>query len=755
MGEIADRIEALVAARHSRLAALDLEIGTWSGIEAGLTRITEALHAPPDAPAAGPFERRPDTAAPDPGAVELRAAVAATLDDLRAARARFARDTINIGVSGKARVGKSTLLQSISGLTDEQIPTGPDIPVTAVRSRIMQSDRRRALLRLHTVESFLAEVVAPYHRDLGLDGLPRTVEEFRNRTYPRPDPGTPDEHSNNPLLRSLLGIQASLDTYAHLLTGGELEQELDGLRPFVAYPTGEEVSAGVPNRPHLAVREALIECPFPHGDVARLVVVDLPGLGEVASGAEERHLHNLRHDVDAVLLVVRPSSTAAYYTDADDKALKLLDRARGHVRTPGHYVYFVINHGGESAGGIAALRSHLRTTVNAGTDDAFYRVLETDAVDRESVNTTLLVPLLETLARTLPAMDDEVLAGVTARATETAHGLAEALPRLLGRRPGTADLTHVEQELLQRRATELRWKVDHGLRAVVAELWRAAHRDGMDERYTDAVEAVFEEVRVWAEDGFGLGSERWQEEARLRMPAERAASPFLVEEMHRVRVEVTRRFRALDGFFHEQLARTWEDVGAAFHKACGPLLDGATGEEALRTLERRLRDASCPVLADAVHDLLETRLDYRTHLHPRVREELDGFSFEGADADTGRPEVALLVTADEEGAEILEQQLRERTHKAAFETMVALQREAVVPALVLYAAVKQFEDELILSADSGREFLRLARSHRDLLWSDEFRRLEAEAGRARDLEDLTRTVTAALARQTGQGGGEA
>ncbi|MER5222977.1 hypothetical protein [Streptomyces flaveus] len=745
MGEISDRIEALVATRHDRLAEVDTEISVWSDAEAGLIRIEESLKAQTDQAEGAVSEEAAIL-------VRLRSEVAATLEDLRTARCRFARTTINIGVSGKARVGKSTLLQSVSGLSDDQIPTGPHVPVTAVRSRITQSDQRRVLLCMHSPESFLADVVAPYHHDLRLKGVPHTMEEFRRWTYPRPDTVDASEHSDNALLVSLLSMQASLDSYADLLTGGEIERGLEGLRPFVAYPSREEVSAGTAYRPHLAVREAIIESPFPHEDVSRLVVVDLPGLGEVAPGAEERHVRDLRHDVDAVLLVVRPSSTAAYYTKADDKALKLLDKARGHVRTPGHYVHFVINHGGESAGGIEALRDDLRTRVNASTDGAFYPVLETNAIDPAAVSETLLVPLLKSLSRTLPEMDDEVYSGVTARAASAAHHISQTLPRLLADRAGVDELAHLEQELLQQRATELRWKADQGLRAVVEELWRAAHRDGVDERYTNAVEAVFDEVRAWTEDGFGKGTARWQEEALLRMPTERATSPFLVEEMHRVRVEVTRRFRALDDFFNEQLARTWDDIAEAFRGPCAPLLGETTGEQALHHLEGRLRASSCPVLADAVRDLLQTRLDYRTHLHPRVREELDGFSFEGVDPDTGRPKVALLAPADETGVELLEQQLRERTHKAAFETMVALQREAVLPALVLYAAVKQFEDELILSADSRREFLRLARSHRDVLWPDEFGRLEASVKRARDLADLAHGVGEALARHAVRGG---
>ncbi|WP_030562966.1 hypothetical protein [Streptomyces aureocirculatus] len=85
--------------------------------------------------------------------------------------------------------------------------------------------------------------------------------------------------------------------------------------------------------------------------------------------------------------------------------------------------------------------------------------------------------------------------------------------------------------------------------------------------------------------------------------------------------------------------------------------------------------------------------------------------------------------------------------------MFAPQREAALPALVLYAAVKQFEDELILSADSRQEFLRLARSRRDLLWHDEFRRLHAADARARDLAALAGTVHEALARHAGHGEG--
>ena len=86
---------------------------------------------------------------------------------------RASRDTVNIGVSGVARVGKSTLLQAISGLEDNQIPTGDSVPVTAVRSTIHYSkDKNCAELVMYNWEDFRSEVLEPYARQLGISSVP-------------------------------------------------------------------------------------------------------------------------------------------------------------------------------------------------------------------------------------------------------------------------------------------------------------------------------------------------------------------------------------------------------------------------------------------------------------------------------------------------------------------------------------------------------------------------------------------------------
>ena len=159
------------------------------------------------------------------------------LERLENVKTRLARQAITIGCSGQARVGKSTLLQTIGKLPEEAIPTGKGLPVTAVRSRLRNSSEKKAILTLRDKITFLNELIKPFHQELNLPVV-NSFDDFRNFDY---DNNELAKDENVDLLARLRKIRAALSSYEQHLTGRIKKIEnLTQLRPWVAYPKPEE-----------------------------------------------------------------------------------------------------------------------------------------------------------------------------------------------------------------------------------------------------------------------------------------------------------------------------------------------------------------------------------------------------------------------------------------------------------------------------------------------------------------------------------
>jgi hypothetical protein len=671
---------------------------------------------------------------------------------LRVLEARLARDTVNVGVSGQARVGKSTLLQSVSGLGDDQIPTGQALPVTAVRSRIFHApDLRRATLRLHTFDTFVTDVVAPYHAELDIAGLPASPDEFQHWSYPKPDDSPEDRPSWVTMLNRLRAMQASFPTYEHDLTGGERVLPLEELRPWVAYPTNaQEQAPGVIARRYLAVRDVRIDCPFPHAQVRHLGIVDLPGLGEFAARADQHHVGGLQNEVDAVLLVKRPVEGMAYWGDADARALDLIDSARGFVDRR-DFVFLVLNTGEAAEALVTALRDHVRGQVHSGVPDQFCQVLECDAADTRDVFAGVLSPVLAHLAARMPAMDAAAMAGTSAELSATAQRigtLADDLRRVVA---SVAQSSGSVAEDLDLRSRRLRQDLSAALVGLVGELRAQARAAGEDQDYTDAVEHAYATTRAWITGGLGSGEEAWRDEALRSMTVDRNSSRYAGDELNRVRVEISSSFEEIDVYFAARVRALWERVAQILRDHTGALLGDSSGEEALRRFSALLADASepCPRLRRAVEQLLTVRLDYRSQLHPRVRAELDGLTLQERDPVTGEQRNRVVVEVSPDGAEQLYAFVVQMAEQAAYLTKKALLlREGVTPALVLHAAAEQLEDTMIRSGDSEREFKRLARSYRDEIWAGVVGEIDAANARVAAVVRARDALVATLSEET-------
>jgi hypothetical protein len=442
------KIDTLIERRALQLREVDRQMERWRLVDARLVTVDQTLTALRDHPD-GSVEFRGSPIR------DLRARIEKLLEGYSQLAARFARQSVTIGVSGHARVGKATLLWSLTGLDEGQILTGERWPVPAGRIRFDHTmGRPRVLVQFHSEDSFLKEVIGPFHRQLGFPTLPTTLEEFSAWRYP--DEKEVEAQSPHLLLLTLirlLDLRRGLTSYRRDLDGSEREMSFGELETYVAYP----YQAGQhPVQKYPAVRGVRIECQFPHEDLGKLSVVDLPWFGEIAPDVGRRLVHGLRDEVDAVLLVKRAAEGMAYWTVQDALALDLLSEVAGPIKRLGDFVYIIVSRfDGDSAEFMAGLEDALRRKLNDGENALFLTAWQVNPRSTHDVGAGMLAPLLVALTERLPAMDRDLLDAASAQADDLVGAaraeiveLERALPGLLRHFTGQADDLVVKTRLM-------------------------------------------------------------------------------------------------------------------------------------------------------------------------------------------------------------------------------------------------------------------------------------------------------------------
>lgn len=334
---------------------------------------------------------------------------------------RFSRKTLNIAVIGRARQGKSRLLQSLSGLSPTEIPDGSSGHCTGVRSTIFHDDRASetsAEVVFHTERSFLEEVIYPYYEELELGRKPTFVDDFSRDPLPPLSDGssTADEAKYDHLQR----YKTHLDSYGGLLNESPRSIPGEEIRTYVAQDGG--------NYRYMAVREVKITCHFPKEDVGQIALVDLPGLGDTRIGDAERLIKTLSQDVDFVLFVRKPDPLGDSIADVD---ISLYDTARSALREIPleEWSFMVFNTIDPSQGDNSKLCRELSEKVDEGSTIKVAETIIANCADPQSVSTGILDPLLNYLDGNIKDLDERYLSACLKNHERLHHAIDMELER--------------------------------------------------------------------------------------------------------------------------------------------------------------------------------------------------------------------------------------------------------------------------------------------------------------------------------------
>ncbi len=739
-----EQIAAALARRASQRGFVDDLSRTWDHLAeswgalvvsaADLGAAAVRARRPDDAHVAGIYadlaDLAPDGAWQRERAVQVTGPIAQTSEHVRVLHRRVHRDTVNIAVIGQAGVGKSTLLRRLSGLSEEIIPSNRYTATTATPSRIFHEPGAgpdRALLYLHTWDSFRAEVLEPLHEHAMIPRpVPASVEEFRRFSGYRNSEVAASQAGAERYRMRLQRAQDSLPSYQDLLRGGTQQITLDQLRPFVAYPA----DGNADYRPYHAVRSVDIFCAFPGVGAAALGLVDMPGSGEAGLDVHGRFLADLRNNTDVLYLVKRPSQAPT--TDPDWDMYQLADDAAAGVRRS-DFVHQLINR--DASLPADYFESALaRATAHGARLGVDVRVCDVQSSPPEEVTQAVLSPVLAMLAQRLAFMDQDAAAMVLASVadtTEQVQSLADHLARWIDRwLGGLPD----EEVRFRDRTWNLKNQVGWELERVSREYDRLYESGAPIPEVSEEIEKADREMQTWLAT---MGEESRQDWTRLFQDAAAGGLGNELDHQYgRARKQAITLFARVDQALARSVDRLLGEVADAlrrkFTEAVVPggmdnyailseFLDTAqacgatTVAEATRQLLNLHNDcgsiflrAGRPLISKITWGPARSALE----LKPGVAGDLEAAGAPGATEEapgaTGEFTTASRFTQLEDTVEVVTNEIARELRVEARQTL-----------RIFVAAVDQYRDAITASGVEI-EFERLCRPVQRQIWPDDF-----------------------------------
>jgi len=650
---------------------------------------------------------------------DIRRNIASLRRDIGRTSSRFGRPALSIGAVGRSGQGKSAFLQSLTGLSNQEIPAAKGRFMTGVPSLIRHgTGATLAEAELYDEASFLEEVVRPYYSELGLQPTPVTLDAFWGDPIPElpPERNTTREASAYDHLRSY---------HDHLPEYRDLLRSVSRILP-IAQPediiqfVAQHDKTGKPMHIFRAVRQVRITTAFGQPDLGRVSVVDLPGLGDTNLRDEYLLRKAIDGEVDVVLFIRRPDP---FRDDIQDIDVALYDIARNAMPELSleRWSFLLLNRVGTGEGANSAMVDRFPEIVRR-SKIRVVEVLDADCTDQAQVGIAF----------------DKIIN----RAVEVIGELDGAL------------LERRRQELRVVLAEAQRFVAEAGAltsRAAPAGAWFLRFQQLFDEAHNGLSGALERLVRDYADDTTASDAELSVKVQEVIAAAREAVVPptgneiderrdqrgsyaaALAELIDQTRAQLSRQFISLDHALKARVDAMHADLTNVL-RTKGQL--GAAWPEQGRDFLVRLADQVDQVptgsgeLTYGLRFVADFTLNYRGFIQHRVRRVLkklapDTITFH---PQAGRADIQYIL--EELIPEVLSDigsELRSMAHE---------------PYEAVFAVTEEFRDRVLRADGAKADWEAVYMALRAEVWTDEFEALAANTSLFNQWNNALAAVTA-------------
>jgi len=661
---------------------------------------------------------------------------------LKRLHTRFSRQTLNIGVIGRARQGKSRLLQSLSGLGPNVIPTGSGSHCTGVRSMICHdpSANPHAEVTFYSEKEFFDEVIAPYYQELGLGKSPRNRVEFENARFSAIPPSVAEKAEAEEKYRHLVkDYKERLDDYRSLINTEPRMIDIEEVREYVAQDTvdGERIYSK-----YLAVKEAKIVCKFDHEDVGQIALIDMPGLGDTGIGAEDRLIKALKEHIDVVLFVIMPSPVGATLFDVE---FRLYDTTRNaldglpidrwsfvvlnHTKLPvglsvdrgstsidnvtqassNHLFDAVYAKGsmlGENSSSCEDIRAQIqdKEKLSVGKSIRVVDSLIADCSDPMEAKRAILDIVLNYLVQKMDALDEQYMAAWQARILQLQEEihleLKNALEALNLKKPGFVEATRTD-ELFNSVWNNLA----NSLTGLVSEM--DSERSAPNRILKEYFDKKFDDCR----DDVTLSDQKWVGTLRNESNSYEMAYGRLLNDM---RTRLTYHFVDIDQELRVSMEKVKNDLADVFIQTgiLGKVTEGNRGTAFFASMENLL-PSSMDRQKRMFKIMAEYELSLRGFFQSRIRHHLNELHSDHTTFE--------LVKKDDD--EVLSK-LQAAHSKTVERIQKVIETWLDEPSKAAWAIVGEFVDQMLYSENAKNKWRRFYEIYRAVIWPSTFENIE-------------------------------